>query len=142
MVNVKAFEMSDDSNLLPPQLARRTFLGQASLGLGSMALAGLLQPQVLGAATPGGAKGRKQPYRGAIHPLHNAQKAKRVIFLCMAGGPSHLELFDEKPVGRAHEEFGLKTGGYLRIVLEASSVSSGGGLHFSRNMRPRQGESS
>ena len=33
------------------QLARRTFLGQASLGLGSMALAGLLQPRVLAAAT-------------------------------------------------------------------------------------------
>ena len=33
-----------DSNF-PNQLARRTFLGQASLGLGSMALAGLLQPQ-------------------------------------------------------------------------------------------------
>jgi Protein of unknown function (DUF1501) len=86
-----------DSNLLPPQLARRTFLGQASLGLGSMALAGLLQPQVLGAATPPGAKGGKQPYRGAVNPLNYAQKAKRVIFLCMAGGPSHLELFDEKP---------------------------------------------
>ena len=30
-------------------------------------------------------------------PPHHIAKAKRVIFLCMAGGPSHLELFDEKP---------------------------------------------
>jgi hypothetical protein len=51
---------------------------------------------VLAAAMPAGAK-TKQPYRGVVNPLHFAQKAKRVIFLCMAGGPSHLELFDEKP---------------------------------------------
>src|SRR3954465_5104157 len=80
----------------PEQLARRTFLGQASLGIGSMALASLLQPHVLAAAASAGAQG-KQQYRGVVNPLHFAQKAKRVIFLCMAGGPSHLELFDEKP---------------------------------------------
>ena len=84
-------------NNFPNQLARRTFLGQASLGIGSMALAGLLQPRVLGASTPAAAKGGKQAYRGTVNPLHYVQKAKRVIFLCMAGGPSHLELFDEKP---------------------------------------------
>jgi hypothetical protein len=79
---------------LPTQLARRTFLGHASLGIGSVALAGLLQQNVWGAATP---RPSKLPYRGAVNPLHCVQKAKRVIFLCMAGGPSHLELFDEKP---------------------------------------------
>lgn len=31
------------------------------------------------------------------NPPHHQPRAKRVIFLCMAGGPSHLELFDEKP---------------------------------------------
>src|ERR1700755_1421370 len=81
----------------PEQLARRTFLGQASLGLGSMALASLLEPSVWGASAPASAKKGKQPFRGAVNPLHFAPKAKRVIFLCMAGGPSHLELFDEKP---------------------------------------------
>src|SRR6478609_1419047 len=85
------------------QLARRTFLGRASLGLGSVALAGLMQPQVFAAATPTAGKGAKQSYRGAVNPLHFTQKAKRVIFLCMAGGPSHLELFDEKPkLGAMH----------------------------------------
>jgi hypothetical protein len=78
------------------QLARRTFLGQASLGLGSVALAGLLQPHLY-AASATAKKGGKSLKRGAVNPLHCAQKAKRVIFLCMAGGPSHLELFDEKP---------------------------------------------
>ncbi len=35
--------------------------------------------------------------RGVIHPLPFPQKAKRVIWLTMAGGPSHLETFDPKP---------------------------------------------
>jgi hypothetical protein len=34
---------------------------------------------------------------GAVQPLHFPPKAKRVIHLCMAGGPSHLESFDWKP---------------------------------------------
>src|SRR6185369_7080082 len=79
-----------DSNFINEQVVRRTFLGRASLGLGSVALAGLLQPRAMAAAGP-------KHYRGAVNPLDYVQKAKRVIFLCMAGGPSHLELFDEKP---------------------------------------------
>jgi hypothetical protein len=73
-------------------LARRTFLGQTSLGLGAVALAGLMQPRLFGASvrsTPAAA--------GAIKSLHVAPRAKRVIFLCMAGGPSQFETFDEKP---------------------------------------------
>ena len=34
---------------------------------------------------------------GVVRPLHHAAKAKRVIWLTMAGGPSHLETFDPKP---------------------------------------------
>jgi hypothetical protein len=74
-------------------LARRTFLGQASLGLGSIALTGLLEPQ-LWAAAANDPLGRRS---GVVNPLHFAPKAKRVIFLCMAGGPSQFETFDEKP---------------------------------------------
>ena len=62
---------------------RRHFLGQAGRGLGGLALTSLLQPGLLPAH--GG---------GLVHPLHVAPRAKRVIFLCMAGGPSHLESFD------------------------------------------------
>jgi hypothetical protein len=71
-------------------IARRTFLGRASIGLGSIALTGLLQPR-LWAAAVGDASG------GIVQPLHFAPRAKRVIFLCMAGGPSQFELFDHKP---------------------------------------------
>src|SRR3954468_12799612 len=92
-----------DFGIQNERIARRTFLGGASLGLGSVALAGLVQPKLFAAATPAADKPGKQPYRGAVNPLHFAQKAKRVIFLCMAGGPSQLELFDEKPkLGAMH----------------------------------------
>src|SRR5262245_8927742 len=71
------------------QLAsRRTFLGQTAAGLGAVALSSLLR-----AAGPGKPDPR---WGGAIKPHHPA-KVKRVIYLTMAGGPSHLETFDHKP---------------------------------------------
>jgi hypothetical protein len=71
---------------------RRTFLQRSAYGLGGLALARLLDPGVMAAsaAKPG-------KWRGVVNPLHFAPKAKRVIHLCMAGGPSHLETFDWKP---------------------------------------------
>ncbi len=78
---------------------RRAFLGQAARGLGSVALASLMNPSLLHAAgvvvPPGPAK--QSRWRGIVRPLHFPAKAKRVIWLCMAGGPSHLETFDYKP---------------------------------------------
>jgi len=56
-------------------VSRRAFLSHTGSGLGSFALASLLQPRLLAAAA----------------------RAKRVIHLYQAGGPSHLELFDWKP---------------------------------------------
>lgn len=78
---------------------RRTFVGRASLGLGAMAVASLLQRNAH-AARIGAGGGGNDPLngsRGVVNPLHFAPKAKRVIFLCMAGGPSQFETFDEKP---------------------------------------------
>jgi len=60
---------------------RRTFLNQAAVGIGSLAL----QQQLLAGEIPDGLK------------IAGSPKAKRVIFLCMAGGPSHLETLDYKP---------------------------------------------
>ena len=73
------------------QLTRRAFLGRASQGIGALALSSLLRPSMLqaGAPNPGA--------RGVLDPLPLRQKAKRVIWLTMAGGPSHLETFDYKP---------------------------------------------
>src|SRR5579864_2633659 len=74
-------------------LTRRAFLGRSSAGMGLVALASLLKPDLVRGADD------KKPERwtGAVHPLHFAPKAKRVIWLYMAGGPSHLETFDHKP---------------------------------------------
>jgi len=84
--------------------ARRSFLGQASLGLGSIALSSLIDAgsaSRLRAAEPAASRARAAATRGPLEPLpglpHFAARAKRVIFLCMAGGPSHLETFDYKP---------------------------------------------
>lgn len=70
-------------SLDPAISSRRNFLGQSGLSLGSAALAGLF-----------GREAQAVPRSGMPH---FAAKAKRVIFLCMAGGPSHLETFDYKP---------------------------------------------
>src|ERR1700728_729092 len=71
-------------------LNRRTFLGHGAAGLGLVALNSLLGPRVAAGSTT-------IPSRGAVNPLDFPQKAKRVIFLYQAGGPSHLETFDYKP---------------------------------------------
>lgn len=66
---------------------RRTFLSNCGVGIGTAALGSLLARSAMGDSQPG-------PYPGLPH---HVPKAKRVIFLCMAGGPSQLETFDHKP---------------------------------------------
>jgi hypothetical protein len=73
-------------------LARRTFLSRTACGIGAAALSSLLHAGKLPAA-----EALPLASAGAISPLHFAPKARRVIFLTMAGGPSHLETFDYKP---------------------------------------------
>ncbi|MBN8601766.1 MAG: DUF1501 domain-containing protein [Planctomycetes bacterium] len=73
---------------------RRSFLGQAGLGLGSMALADLLSKD--GKADDSAAKSTKE--RGILGQPHFPPKAKRVIYLFMSGGPSQLDLYDYKPL--------------------------------------------
>src|SRR6202451_4662355 len=75
-------------------LKRRAFLKQGVTGLGLVGLNSLLGPASANAAEPTAADLKSL---GAINPLHFAPKAKRVIYLYQAGGPSHLETFDYKP---------------------------------------------
>jgi hypothetical protein len=75
-------------------LNRRTFLGQSGLGLGSMALADILNRE---------AKAEDRATdpvidRGVLGEPHFPAKAKRVIYLFMSGGPSQLDLYDYKPL--------------------------------------------
>jgi hypothetical protein len=71
------------------QLTRRAFLGNASRGLGALALGSLIEPQTMRAGP--------DKWPGIVNPRPFTPKAKRVIWLTMAGGPSHLETFDFKP---------------------------------------------
>ena len=70
-----------------PNIHRRAFLKQASYGFGAAALANLLGNDASAGGLP-----------GTLAAPHHAPRAKRVIFLSMAGGPSHLETFDYKPL--------------------------------------------
>ena len=79
--------MEETEPLLPPKIARRSFLQQTAGGLGLIALAALLNPL----------KGSASAITPQEVPPHPAAKAKRVIWLYMAGGPSQLESFDNKP---------------------------------------------
>jgi hypothetical protein len=75
-------------------LTRRHFFGQASAGLGTIALASLLDPGVF-AADRGG---RRTVAGAGIEGFPNiAPKARRVIYLFQSGAPSQLDLFDPKP---------------------------------------------
>jgi hypothetical protein len=81
-------------------LNRRAFLGRASQGVGAVALASLMHPSLLRAAA---AVAKKDKRTGVVNPWHYPPKARRVIWLTMAGGPSHLETFDYKPkLGEMH----------------------------------------
>ncbi|HEV7224351.1 MAG TPA: DUF1501 domain-containing protein, partial [Pirellulales bacterium] len=84
--------MIDPAQELSRLIARRAFLARSAMGVGAVGLGSLLNPRLLAATA--GADGDA---RGVIHPLHHPAKAKRVIWLTMAGGPSHLETWDYKP---------------------------------------------
>ena len=68
-------------------LNRRTFLQRGGLSLGGAALASFLQP--------GNAQAKNHGIIG--NDFHVPPRVKRVIHLCMAGGPSHMDTFDHKP---------------------------------------------
>ena len=73
----------------PKAISRRVFLRQGGVSLGSLALAALFADE--GLATP--------PAQG----LHLPAAARRIVWLHMAGAPSQLDLFDEKPLLREYD---------------------------------------
>ncbi len=76
--------LTDDVAELRRRCTRRAFLSRSGSGLGSLALSALLEPRLLNAS---------QATQAPPVPT----RAKRVIQLYQAGGPSHLELYDWKP---------------------------------------------
>ena len=99
--NLGSREMSTMNNLekllrsdaFAQRVNRRAFLHQSAYGLGGLALGQLLGTGEAWAAPPSGSG----LGRGAILKPQFPVRAKRIIHLCMAGGPSHLETLDNKP---------------------------------------------
>lgn len=79
--------------MLPHSIARRTFIERSGVSLGSMALASLMAKQGL----TGDVQAVLDSSRGVVQPLHFPPRAKRIIWLYMAGGMSHLDTYDYKP---------------------------------------------
>jgi hypothetical protein len=76
--------LTDDVTEFRKRWTRRAFLSRSGMWLGALAFSSL------------SARGQERA-AGVVQPLHFAPRAKRVIQLYQAGGPSHLELFDYKP---------------------------------------------
>ncbi|WP_422926601.1 DUF1501 domain-containing protein [Singulisphaera sp. PoT] len=86
-------------------LTRRHFFGRTATGIGTAALASLLNPKLMAS------------------PTHFAPKAKHVIYLFMSGGPSHIDLFDHKPKLQNHH--GEELPGSVRMGQRITGMTSG-----------------
>ena len=91
---------------------RRDLLKHTSAGFGYLALAGLASlSRSSSSALGAGADVAANPL--SPKPPHFPAKAKRVIFLCMQGGPSHVDTFDYKPALASDDGKRGKYGGAL-----------------------------
>src|SRR3954470_8222582 len=105
-----------------PLTSRREMLRRTAIGFGSIGLAGTMQAAgLLGATGPTMGSGAHLPAR-----------AKRVIYLFMNGGPSHVDTFDPKPALKDHEgeipdsNGRKKKGGYVRSPFAFSPQGNSG----------------
>src|SRR5438552_3918360 len=107
-------------------LTRRQFFRRTAAGIGTAALASLLNPQLFSGSTVSAAGGRVMgapATEGVLRALHFAPKAKRVIYLFMSGGPSHIDLFDYKP--RLKELHGTELPATVRMGQRITGMTSG-----------------
>src|SRR3974390_2495920 len=89
-------------------VTRRQFFGRTVCGLGTVALASLLNEDLFAStASP------LPKTHGVLPGFNFAPKAKRVIYLFMSGGPSHIDLFDYKP--KLREYHGKELPGSVRM---------------------------
>jgi hypothetical protein len=95
---------------------RRQFFGRAATGIGVAALASLLDRDGLRADDI-------TPRAGVLRALHHAPKAKRVIYLFMSGGPSHIDLIDYKPALRRHH--GEELPASIRMGQRVTGMTAG-----------------
>jgi len=92
-------------------LTRRQLFGRAAGGIGTVALASLLNERLFAA----GAR--------AASPTHFEPKAKRIIYLFMSGGPSHIDLFDYKP--KLKDRHGTELPATVRMGQRVTGMTAG-----------------
>src|SRR5262245_35162342 len=96
-------------------LTRRQLFGRTAAGIGTVALASLLNQRLF--ATSAGVIPSARP------GTHFAARAKRVIYLFMSGGPSHIDLFDYKPKLKDHH--GSELPASVRMGQRITGMTSG-----------------
>jgi hypothetical protein len=99
-------------------LTRRAFFGRSAVGIGTAALASLLNERLFASEhdNPAGAG-------GVLPGLHFPARAKRVIYLFMSGGPSHIDLFDYKP--KLRELHGTELPASVRMGQRVTGMTAG-----------------
>src|SRR5947209_5988881 len=105
----------DEHQLL---LNRRHFFGRTATGVGMAALASLLKADGLLADGP-----TNQGRPGVLRTTHFPARARRVIYLFMSGGPSHIDLLDYKPALRRHH--GEELPASVRMGQRITGMTSG-----------------
>jgi uncharacterized protein DUF1501 len=106
--------IQDQSNLL----TRRYFFGRAATGIGTAALASLLNDRLLAAPSSG-----SPIVSGILGRPHIPATAKRVIYLSMNGAPSQLETFDYKP--KLNDLFDADLPDSVRMGQRITTMTSG-----------------
>lgn len=109
---------------LNKQVTRRTLFGSSARGIGRIALASLMYPELAGTASAASERGVSA---GGLPGFpHFAPTAKRVIYLFQSGGPSHVDLFDfKKTVLDQHgKELPPSVRGEQRVTGMTASQSS------------------
>jgi len=97
---------------------RRQFFGRAATGIGTAALA-----SILGRESPAAPAEAYVAEHGVLAKPHHQPTAKRVIYLCMAGAPSQLDMFDYKP--KMAEMFDVDLPDSIRMGQRITTMTSG-----------------
>src|SRR5262249_27378054 len=92
-------------------LTRRQLFRRAPAGIGTVAVASLLNERLFAAGS------------GTSSGTHFAPKAKRIIYLFMSGGPSHIDLFDYKP--KLKDYHGTELPSSVRMGQRVTGMTAG-----------------
>ncbi len=105
------------------RVGRRQFFGSAASGVGAAALVSLLHRETALASLVGTNDPQTADQGGLPDLPHHAARAQRVVVLWQGGGPSHVDLFDEKP--ELQNRAGTDIPDSIRGTTRLSTMSSG-----------------